>query len=123
MYADQGAPYYLAKTSLGVSVLVDQLGSGSGSDPGCEFSRMSDPGASSVGWWTRHDSARILARPPLELPLHVVPEPPRYQQIAERAVWLRGFDYPDTLIAACIGVAPKTVAKAIRWFETRSPSP
>ena len=57
------------------------------------------------------------------MPLRVVPEPPRYQQSAERALWPRGFDYPDTLLAACIGVAPKTVAKAIRWFKSRSCSP
>ena len=49
-----------------------------------------------------------------------VAEPPRYQAIALQAVHLRGLGYPDTLIAACMGVTPKTVAKAIRWFENQS---
>ena len=48
-----------------------------------------------------------------------VAEPPRYQAIARQAVKLRGLGYPDTLIAACTGVTPRTVAKAIRWYINR----
>ena len=44
----------------------------------------------------------------------------RYQAIASQALELRGLGYPDTLIAACTGVTPKTVAKAIRWLENQS---
>ena len=36
-----------------------------------------------------------------------------------QAVKLRRLGYPDNLIAACTGVTDKTVAKAIRWFESR----
>lgn len=49
-----------------------------------------------------------------------VAEPSRCQAIAAQAVKLRGLGYPDRLIAECIGVTSKTVAKAIRWFDNRS---
>ena len=71
-------------------------------------------------WWTRHDSIRTRARVPRETALRRVGEPPIYQRIAPRAAWLRDLGYPDTLIAQCIGVTDKTVAKALRWFAGRS---
>ena len=45
VYPDQGVPYYVAKTSLDVLVLLEHPGPGP--DPG------SDPGANSFGWWRR----------------------------------------------------------------------
>ena len=69
---------------------------------------------------TRNACIRTLAGLPIEVELRRVRARPRYQLIAERAVWLRGLGYPDSLIALCIGVTDKTVAKAIRWFNGRS---
>ena len=49
-----------------------------------------------------------------------------YRRIAPRAAWLRDLGYPatltatDNLIAQCVGVTDKTVAKALRWFAGRS---
>ena len=43
VHPDQGSPYYVARTSIDVLVLLDPPGS----DPGPE------PGASSFGWWRR----------------------------------------------------------------------
>ena len=43
-----------------------------------------------------------------------------YRRIAPHAAWLRDLGYPDSLIAQCIGVTDKTVAKALRWFVGRS---
>ena len=71
------------------------------------------------GWWTRNDSIRTLARMLISADLLAVSDPPRYQTIALQAVELRELGYPDTLIAECTGVTPKTVAKAIRWFQNR----
>ena len=68
----------------------------------------------------RNACLRIVAGLPIDVELRQVSARPRYQQIAERAVWLRGLGYPDSLIASCIGVTDKTVAKAIRWFMSRS---
>ena len=69
---------------------------------------------------TRNDSIRTLALTPVSADLLEVAEPPRYQAIAPQAVKLRGLGYPDTLVAACTGVTPRTGAKAIRWFMNRS---
>ena len=68
---------------------------------------------------TRNDSIRTLALTPIVADLREVAEPPRYQAIAPQAVKLRGLGYPDSLIAECTDVTPKTVAKAIRWYMNR----
>ena len=101
-----GRPYYVARTALDVLVLLD--------DPESEDS--SDSGAKSLRWWTRHDSIRTRARVGREFVLRRVEATPMYRRIAPHAAWLRDLGYPDSLIAQCIGVTDKTVAKALRWF-------
>ena len=104
-----GRPSYVARTKFDTLKLLENLDPDGGPDPG----------ATSIGWWTRHDSVRTLALTPIVADLRHVAEPPRYQAIAPQVVKLRGLGYPDTLIAACTGVTPRTVAKAIRWFKNR----
>jgi transposase len=45
-------------------------------------------------------------------------ELPAYQRIARNALHLRELGLSDRAIAARLGVTDKTVAKAIRWFES-----
>jgi len=42
-------------------------------------------------------------------------EPPAYQRIARKALHLRELGLSDRAVAARLGVADKTAAKAIRW--------
>ena len=47
-------------------------------------------------------------------------EPPRYQQIAEKAVHLSQLGLSNEAIARHIGVDGKTVVKALSWILNRS---
>ena len=43
-------------------------------------------------------------------------EPPKYQQIAEKALHLNKLGLSNEAIARHIGVDGKTIAKALRWI-------
>lgn len=47
-------------------------------------------------------------------------EPPKYQQIAEKALHLNQLGLSNEAIARQIGVDGKTVAKALNWILDRS---
>jgi hypothetical protein len=47
-------------------------------------------------------------------------EPPRYRQIAEKALHLNQLGLSNEAIARRIGVDGKTVAKVLRWMMGRS---
>jgi hypothetical protein len=47
-------------------------------------------------------------------------EPPKYQQIAERALHLNQLGFSNETIARHIGVDGKTVARALGWIRNRS---
>ena len=77
VYPDQGVPYYVAKTSLDVLVLLEHPGPGP--DPG------SDPGANSFGWWTRNERTRTVAALPLEEVLCDTVPAPLHRRLAGAA--------------------------------------
>lgn len=69
-------------------------------------------------WWTRNEHIRTQARLPVELALRLLPGPvPVYQRIAAKAACMRRDQYSVQAIAFEIGVAHRTAAKAIRWYE------
>jgi hypothetical protein len=56
----------------------------------------------------------------LEAVLLETDEPPKYQQIAEKASHLNQLGLSNETIARHIGVDGKTVAKALSWILRRS---
>jgi DNA-binding CsgD family transcriptional regulator len=49
--------------------------------------------------------------------LLITAEPPKYQQIAEKALHLNQLGLANEAIARQLGVDGKTVAKALRWIR------
>jgi len=56
----------------------------------------------------------------LQVALLETAEPPKYQQIAEKALHLNQLGLSNEAIARQIGVDGKTVAKALNWILDRS---
>jgi hypothetical protein len=71
-------------------------------------------------WRTRSRRIRTFAKIPFEVALLVTAEPPKYQQIAEKAFHLNQLRFSHEAIARHIGVDGKTVAKALSWALDRS---
>jgi len=82
---------------------------------------MSPRGAARNGptgwWWTRTQRIRTFSEIPFEVALLITAEPPKYQQIAEKALHLNQLGLANEAIARQLGVDGKTVAKALRWME------
>jgi hypothetical protein len=57
-----------------------------------------------------------LAETTFEAALIETGEPPKYQQIAVRALQLKQLALSNEAIARCIDVDGKTVAKALKWI-------
>jgi len=55
-----------------------------------------------------------------EVVLLEIVEPPRYQQIAEKALQLKKLGLCNEAIGRHLGVDGKTVAKALNWILDRS---
>jgi DNA-binding NarL/FixJ family response regulator len=55
-----------------------------------------------------------------EVALLEAEQPPRYQQIAEKAIHLNQLGLSNEAIARHLGVDGKTVAKALRWSMDKS---
>ena len=91
---------------------------GTGRPPSAPRDRVNPVLCVRYGWWTRNETIRTLARWRLELPLRDPFVPPAYQRLAAKAAALRRRGYSDHCIAVEIGVTDKTVAKAVRWFES-----
>jgi len=66
-------------------------------------------------WWTLSERIRTLAEMVFEVVLLGTEEPPKYQQIAEKALHLNQLGLSNEAIARHLGVDGKTVAKALRW--------
>ena len=73
-----------------------------------------------IGWWTRTQRIRTLAKVPFQVAILRCEEPPVYQRIAPKAVHLRELGLRNAAIARRLGVTDKTVAKAIRWLKRMS---
>ena len=71
-------------------------------------------------WWTRPQRIGTYAELAFEVALLETMGPPRYQQIAEKALHLNQFGLSNEAIARQIGVDGKTVAKALNWILDRS---
>ena len=54
---------------------------------------------------------------PFEVALKVIPDPPSYQHLAEKALHLKQLSLSKARIAAALTVDDKTIAKALRWME------
>lgn len=72
-------------------------------------------GSNSLKWWTLSQRIGTLAEIPFEVALLITAEPPKYQQIAEKALHLNQLGLTNEAIARQLGVDGKTVAKALRW--------
>jgi hypothetical protein len=70
-------------------------------------------------WWTRSQRIRTLAEIPFEAELLEAEIPPKYQQIADRALHLNRLGLSNEAIARHLVVDGKTVAKALRWVLER----
>ena len=68
-------------------------------------------------WRTRTQSLRTVSELPICVDFRVREPRPRYQEIASKALELRGLGHSDAAIAERFGVNGKTVAKAIRWLR------
>jgi hypothetical protein len=71
-------------------------------------------------WWTLSQRIRTLAELAFQTNPLEVEEPPKYQQIAEKALHLNQLGLSHEAIARHIGVDGKTVAKALSWALDRS---
>jgi hypothetical protein len=68
-------------------------------------------------WWTRSQPIRTAAQ--LQLAFVLVARPPFvYQQVAEKARELSRLGMSATIIARMLNVTDKTVAKALRHYES-----
>ena len=74
-----------------------------------------------VGGMAAKPTIRPLAGSPIDVESRRVRARPRYRLIAESAVWLCPLWYPDGLIALCVGVTRKTLAKVIRASLAATP--
>ena len=70
-----------------------------------------------VGWWTRQENIRTLARVPFEADLVWSTPVPVYQRIAAEAAGMRAGGAGFQAIAEHFGVDDHTAAKAVRWFH------
>jgi len=71
-------------------------------------------------WWRRTQRIRTFAELAFEVALLETMGPPRYQQIAEKALHLNQLGFSNKAIARHIGVDDETVAKALNWVLERS---
>ncbi len=67
-------------------------------------------------WWTRTQRIRTVAQLPFEVALLDVTAAPLYQRIAHKAFHLQRLGISQSAISRQLGVADKTLAKAIAWF-------
>jgi len=85
---------------------------------------MSPRGAARNGptgwWWTLSQRIRTFAEMAFEVAVLEIVEPPKYQQIAEKASHLNQLALSNEAIARHIGVDGKAVAKALSWIRNRS---
>jgi len=70
-------------------------------------------------WWTRSQRIRTFAEIPVEAEPLEAEIPPKYRQIAERALHLNQLGLTNEAIARHLVVDGKTVAKALRWVLER----
>ena len=106
---DTGRPYYLARTHLETLKLLEDPDPNGGSDPG----------STSIGWWTQSQRCRTLARLSLDVEQRDPIITPVSQVIASEVAELRARGETFSAIAGHFGVTPKTVKKALRWFGPR----
>ena len=107
-----GRPSYVARTKFDTLKLLENLDPDGGPDPG----------ATSIGWWTRHDSIRTLAQMPLDVELRRFQGPPLYQLIAPQVRQFHVLGFSNCVIADAAGVTEKTVRKTLRWLRSRAAS-
>ncbi len=69
-----------------------------------------------MNWWTLSQRIRTIAELILQVDLQESEEPPKYQQIAEKALPLNQSDFSSQAIARLLGVDGETVMKAPRWM-------
>jgi len=68
-----------------------------------------------LGWWTQSQPIRTLALMPLSFPILSTRAPFPYQQLAEKASELATLGMSVGAIASALGVADKTITKALRF--------
>jgi hypothetical protein len=74
-------------------------------------------------WWTRSQSIRTLAQIPIEVPLLDPVQTRKYQEIASEVLLLRKLGLPVYKIAHAVGVADKTVLRALKWADESGDQP
>ena len=71
-------------------------------------------------WRTLSQRIRTFVEMAFQVALLETVEPPRWQQIAEKALHLNQFGLCNQGIVRHVGVDGKTVAKALSWILDRS---
>jgi hypothetical protein len=74
-------------------------------------------------WWTRSQSIRTLAQIPIEVALVDPVQPLKHEEIAAEVVLLRKLGVPVYKIAHAVGVADKTVLRALKWADESPDQP
>ena len=104
-----GRPYYVARTNFDTLKLLENLGPDAGPDPG----------ATSIGWWTRSERlgtlARVLANVDICDPFKIL----IYQVIAAEVAAMHDRRVRVSAIARRFAVDHHTVDRALRWFRLR----
>ena len=104
-----GRPSYVARTKFDTLKLLENLDPDGGPDPG----------ATSIGWWTRSQRLRTVALVLIEAKFIQPLETPLYQSIATRVAAMRDRGDSVSAIAKDFAVDHHTVDKALRWFRSR----
>ncbi len=104
-----GRPSYVARTKFDTLKLLENLDPDGGPDPG----------ATSIGWWTRTERFRTLARLCADVGVSDPFVIPIYQVIAAVSGAMHDRGVGVSRIAKHFGVDHHTAAKALRWFRSR----
>ena len=104
-----GRPYFMARTHFDTLKLLENL------DP----DGRSDPGATSIEWWTRSERLGTLARVLADVDICDPFKIPIYQEIAAEVAELDDRRVRVSVIARRLAVDHHTVDKALCWFRSR----
>ena len=107
IYPDIGNPYFVAKSSIDTTALLENTPS----------ENDTDGGSTTLRWWTWTVRIRTAAKVSIQASLLDSLQEPLYQKIAKKSLQFHELGFSYCKIAKLLKVDEKTVAKAVNWIS------